>query len=555
MRLIGPLVGLASRLMRPFVALVSHTPARVQFKLLAAFLAIAMLLIIVGAVGLHVLSGVHERAEDLVKLQRKIEAYRQVQHDTTTQLYSVASALLSADERTLSSTLRQLDQLGHDVDRLQFAAKDEVELLSRFRQDYDRFIDVATRVIDMIRSGRAAEARDLQAAQATPLADRLERLTNQLVNKAEADMVAGIEASTQAYWNAQFIVIAFALASIALALGLGYAISWSLIGPVKEIETRLNQLAAGDFTQRIHVSNRDELGALAANVNRMCNELGRLYQQIETASQHKSQFLASMSHELRTPLNAIIGLTEMMVTNAARFGTEKALEPLRRVNAAGTHLLGLINEVLDLSKIEAGKLELNPEQVDLARLIDEVIGTAGQLAEKNKNRLVVDCGENVGPVTADPMRLKQVLLNLLSNSCKFTNEGRSRAQGAQGDGRARLDRAGGCGHRHRHDSRAAGQTIPGVHPGRFPDLAALWRDRTRSCALAQARADDGWRRDRSERAGQRFGIHAATAGWCSSMTRAHSELLRRSRPHDRFGHPERTWPDHLVMSQKCQNRI
>jgi His Kinase A (phospho-acceptor) domain len=87
-----------------------------------------------------------------------------------------------------------------------------------------------------------------------------------------------------------------------------------------------------------------------------------------------------------TPLNAIIGLTEMMVSNAARFGTEKALEPLRRVNAAGTHLLSLINEVLDLSKIEAGKLELNPEPVDLARLIDEVIGTAGQLAEKNQNR-------------------------------------------------------------------------------------------------------------------------------------------------------------------------
>jgi adenylate cyclase len=113
----------------------------------------------------------------------------------------------------------------------------------------------------------------------------------------------------------------------------------------------------------------------------------------------------------------------MMVTNAARFGTEKALEPLRRVNAAGTHLLSLINEVLDLSKIEAGKLELNPEPTNLARLIDEVMGTAGQLAEKNKNRLVVEAQENLGTLTADPMRLKQILLNLLSNACKFTKEG------------------------------------------------------------------------------------------------------------------------------------
>jgi len=129
-----------------------------------------------------------------------------------------------------------------------------------------------------------------------------------------------------------------------------------------------------------------------------------------------------MSHELRTPLNAIIGLTEMMVTNAARFGTEKAMEPLRRANAAGTHLLSLINEIL-LSKIEAGKLELNPEPINLARLIDEVVGTAGQLAEKNKNRLIVEAQENLGRLTADSMRLKQILLNLLSNACKFTKEG------------------------------------------------------------------------------------------------------------------------------------
>ena len=267
---------------------------------------------------------------------------------------------------TLLSTLRQLNQFGYDVDRLQFVAKDEVELLGQFRQDYDRFVEIVTQVVELIRARRAAEARELQATQATPLADRLERLTNQLVNKAEADMVAGIEASKQAYDNSRYVVIAFALGSIVLALVLGYAISWSLVGPVEEIEARLNQVAAGDFTQRVHVINRDELGTLAANVNRMCEELGRLYQQIETASQNKSQFLASMSHELRTPLNAIIGLTEMMVTNAARFGTEKAKEPLQRVHRAGTHLLGLINQVLDLSKIEAGKLELNPATVNLA---------------------------------------------------------------------------------------------------------------------------------------------------------------------------------------------
>jgi signal transduction histidine kinase len=165
---------------------------------------------------------------------------------------------------------------------------------------------------------------------------------------------------------------------------------------------------------------------LAIQNARLFREIEDKSRQLQLASENKSQFVSSMSHELRTPLNAIIGLTEMMVKNAARFGTEKAQEPLQRVNRAGTHLLGLINQVLDLSKIEAGKLELNPQTVQLSSLINEVIGTAGQLAEQNKNRLMVDAQENLGALTVDPMRLRQILLNLLSNACKFTKEGEVR---------------------------------------------------------------------------------------------------------------------------------
>jgi signal transduction histidine kinase len=162
---------------------------------------------------------------------------------------------------------------------------------------------------------------------------------------------------------------------------------------------------------------------LAIQNARLFAEIEEKSRQLAMASEHKSQFVSSVSHELRTPLNAIIGLTEMMVTNAARFGTEKAAEPLQRVHRAGTHLLGLINQVLDLSKIEAGKLELNPQTVQLAPLIEEVVGTARHLAQQNKNRLVVEAQENLGVVTVDAMRLRQILLNLLSNACKFTKEG------------------------------------------------------------------------------------------------------------------------------------
>src|SRR5437660_10163280 len=143
------------QVLRPLVDLVSRVPTRVQVKLMAAFLAIEVLLIVMGAVGLQVLSGVNQRTDELIRLQRKIEAYRQVQHDTTNQLYSVSSVLQSSDDVTLASTLRQLNQLGYNVDRLQFVAKDEIDLLDRFRLESERFTNIVTQVVELIRSGLA----------------------------------------------------------------------------------------------------------------------------------------------------------------------------------------------------------------------------------------------------------------------------------------------------------------------------------------------------------------------------------------------------------------
>src|SRR5947208_6846522 len=211
------------------------------------------------------------------------------------------------------------------------------------------------------------------------------------------------------------------LGALGFAVLAGMFLAGRMVGPIQALRIGAARIGSGDLGQRITIKTGDELEALADQFNDMAGQLQESYagleqkveqrtreveeksRQLEMASQHKSQFLASMSHELRTPLNAIIGLTEMMVTHPVRFGTEKAAEPLRRVYRAGTHLLGLINQILDLSKIEAGKLDLNSELIPLVPLLDEVIDTARPLADQNKNRIVTEYPKDLGRLFADPM--------------------------------------------------------------------------------------------------------------------------------------------------------
>jgi len=606
--------------------IVARIPATVHKKLIAAFFAIVVLLIAVGAVGLQALNDTNQRAKDLVELQRKIAAYRQLQHDTTAQLYSVASALLIHDERTLDATLRQLNQFGYDLDRLQFVAKDEVELLAQVRKDYEQFIKVVSQSVELIRAGKIEAGNQLQIAQANPLAERLERLMNQLVNRAEADMVASIEASDAAYIHARRIVIGFALGSITLALLLGYAISWSVVGPLRQIEASFNEIASGDFSQRVEIPNRDELGTLAANSNRMSEELGRLYQQLETrtgelarlveelkalgdvgqavsstldlqtvlttvvaravelsatqggviyeydeqtrefhltashhmhaeltealqatpiqlgegavgqavamrapvqisdtldergygvmrlrpiladlgyrsllaipllredsivgglvvwrreagnfsskvinliqtfaaqsvlaiqnarlfreieeksrqldiANRHKSDFLARVSHDLRTPLNSIIGFTRIVLRRMEGKLPDLQKENLQKVLISGDHLLSLINTLLDLAKIEAGRMEVLAESFRVDEVIHMAATTVEPLLKDGRVRLVRDIAPGLPPLKTDRDKLKQILLNLLSNAAKFTEQGEIKVSAARENGNLKL---------------------------------------------------------------------------------------------------------------------
>ena len=162
---------------------------------------------------------------------------------------------------------------------------------------------------------------------------------------------------------------------------------------------------------------------LAIHNARLFQEIQDKSRQLEVASQHKSQFLANMSHELRTPLNAIIGVSEMLLEDARDLGNADQVEPLERILRAGRHLLTLINEILDLSKIEAGKMELELETFQIAPVVEEVAATVAPAAEKNGTRLEVRCPAGLGAMHADQTRIRQALLNLASNAVKFTERG------------------------------------------------------------------------------------------------------------------------------------
>jgi signal transduction histidine kinase len=143
----------------------------------------------------------------------------------------------------------------------------------------------------------------------------------------------------------------------------------------------------------------------------------------EAASEAKSQFLASMSHELRTPLNAIIGYSEMLQEDLEALGVKQCLADLQKIHAAARHQLGLINDILDLSKVEAGKMTLFVEEFDVAQLVKEVTATVQPLVARKANTLLLECPPGLGTMRADQTKVRQTLFNLLSNAAKFTDKG------------------------------------------------------------------------------------------------------------------------------------
>jgi signal transduction histidine kinase len=325
--------------------------------------------------------------------------------------------------QSLDSAVRQLNLATSGVDRLEFVAPDEADLVGEVRSLFTEFRGVMTRVLDLAGSGSTPAARDLYAAQATPLADRIARRLDELVHKAQAETLDHVDRTHAAFATSQRLIGGFALGSIALATLVGLALSLSIVRPVRRMESHLGRIASGDFSEHVAVENRDELGTLGAGFDRMNDELARLYGEIQTANQRKSEFLANMSHELRTPLNAIIGFSDVLLQRMFGDINEKQEEYLRDILGSGQHQLALVNDILDLSKVEAGKMELELAPTSIAALIDGCVMLVRERATAHGIRIESRIDPEIRAISADARKLKQVILNVLSNAVKYTPDG------------------------------------------------------------------------------------------------------------------------------------
>ncbi|MBD2087934.1 ATP-binding protein [Coleofasciculus sp. FACHB-542] len=316
--------------------------------------------------------------------------------------------LLQAYTTTLDSYVQQTESSLQPIDQLQLQPK---------------AVESARRQLLIAIRGESAMTLEGFNAQLSNLLDMAQKQEQQ-----------GREVMENAQGLEKIIIILSMLVSVAIAGTMALRTSRAIAQPVVTVTQVAQQVAReSNFDLRAPVTTGDEIGSLATSLNHLIErvsertkELQQAKELAEASSTSKSQFLANMSHELRTPLNAVINLSKLLEEDAQDLGLsdEDFISDLQSINSAGKHLLALINDILDLSKIEAGKMTLYPETFDIKMLIISVVITVKPLVEKNGNVLDVHCDENLGTMYADQIKVRQILFNLLSNAAKFTEQGR-----------------------------------------------------------------------------------------------------------------------------------
>jgi len=228
------------------------------------------------------------------------------------------------------------------------------------------------------------------------------------------------------------LLVSAAVPLVLLGIALSLLISRIIVDPIRGLVLATRRITDGDINLRLNSEREDEFGHLERFFDKMLDQLQEQKDQLQkalesarAADRTKSQFLANMSHELRTPLNAIIGYSELIIESVAdgHRGSKDHLVDLEKIRSSGLHLLTLINDILDIAKIEAGKMEIARSQFDIRKVVSEVAATAEPLMLRNNNQARFECPDYIGEMKSDEVRIRQVLINLLSNAAKFTREG------------------------------------------------------------------------------------------------------------------------------------
>ena len=331
----------------------------------------------------------------LDEAHKSVEWSRQIQHELALQMNFTAMALLLKDEATVAKILRANNRFNNYLALIAEAAPaDEQGVIDQIRAAQGTALTTVADIANLLRDGKASEAMSLQQNKGYPLYEQIAGLVDRVVASEQSKM-AGLRANVAAATRrTQLLMAVFVVVAILLALLLGFVISWSFIMPVQQAHGFLTEVAKGNFQATIEVPNRDEFGVLADRMNHMSQELHQLYEkqrdaglelqrlnrQLTEASKAKSEFLANMSHELRTPMNAILGFIEMLLDDLYGEVPAALREPLHDVQINGKHLLNLINDVLDLSKIEAGRMELTLSEYSVQDVIEAVCASLQSLA-------------------------------------------------------------------------------------------------------------------------------------------------------------------------------
>ena len=434
---------------------------KISKKIGAIFGLLLLMMGLGGAFGLYNAISIVNVAEQMYKNNfQRSEILSAVEKELLIQHQELFLHVISSDRGVKDffdkSIIQRMDKVNSLI--LEYGAyglrEDTEKLLDEFAKETILYWDVQMRVLNLSNEGKSEKAKALAGDEGKRQFNASMHSLKGLFKEERLAVAAAYQESQYLGRDITILTVTFTLLAIMMAAGLWTVLSRSIIKPILDIEEASKRVAHGDFSRPASVMSRDEIGELALEFNKMAERLEEYYsalgkkvedrteelmaanselsqkkaeledknEELSRVNRMKTLFLANVSHELRTPLNSIIGFSELLQEKSFGELNEKQTQYSKFIHASGTHLLHLINSILDLSKIEAGRMDLAKEKFSVSELIGDAVGSVRPIA--HKRNIGIDVKETRASImiTADRSKLKQVMLNLLSNAVKFNIE-------------------------------------------------------------------------------------------------------------------------------------